>query len=152
MTKRGWNKKPSTVCFKDTNVTCNITGYKGENKKEGINMEKVVGTTFRQIPNLKTITGQWINKECTSRGVSELRTTARLIPEPANPYDSEAVAVYIDDQNGNTHHIGYLARESQLKKSISTVTYIDLTVYNYAEIGMNSSFVLGEITNSTFAF
>ena len=121
-------------------------------QKEGIKMEKVVGTTFRQIPNLKTIAGEWIDRKRTSRGISELHTSARLIPEPTNPYDSEAVAVYIDDKNGTAHHIGYLARESQLKKMITSVAYIDLTVYNYAEIGMNSSFVLGDLANPTFTF
>ena len=122
-------------------------------------MEKVVGTTFRQIPNLKTIEGQWIDRKRTSRGISELHTSARLIPEPTNPYDSEAVAVYIDDKNGTAHHIHCCwdckmvqARESQLKKMITSVAYIDLTVYNYAEIGMNSSFVLGDLANPTFTF
>lgn len=35
--------------------------------------------------------------------------TARLVPEPDNPHDTNAVAVVIDEQGGGT--VGYLARE-----------------------------------------
>jgi collagen type III alpha len=42
-----------------------------------------------------------------SRDGVEWDCVARLVPEPTNPYDTEAVAIFIDDEK-----VGYLSREA----------------------------------------
>lgn len=38
--------------------------------------------------------------------------TLRLEVEPENPFDPNAVALYLTDHNGEEHHVGYVARQN----------------------------------------
>lgn len=38
-----------------------------------------------------------------------------MVPEPENPYDENAVKVYLYDANGEKHHIGYVGGNDNLK-------------------------------------
>ncbi|NEU29948.1 hypothetical protein GN156_04045 [bacterium LRH843] len=39
----------------------------------------------------------------------------RLVPEPTNTYDPNAIKVFIKDVNGGEHHVGYIKREDTAK-------------------------------------
>ncbi len=63
---------------------------------------EVAGEFYRSASIQKLFTGASVRKE----GGAELRLPAVLVPDPGNPFDRNAVAVYVND-----HHVGYLERE-----------------------------------------
>jgi hypothetical protein len=50
---------------------------------------------------------------------TELGTLVWLVPEPDNPYDPDAVRVFVDKGNGYTGQIGYLPRAHNLGSDIA---------------------------------
>lgn len=99
----------------DMHVVCPIKHQKDTNTsvfkfqpKGGTHMtqtEKVVGTSFREQ---KHYTEFFSRSETVENGVTEITGDAILIPEPDNPYDSNAVMVVAKLKNGKPHHVGYL--------------------------------------------
>lgn len=63
---------------------------------------EVAGEFYRSASIQKLFAGSSVRKE----GGAELGLPAVLVPDPGNPFDSNAVAVYLDDL-----HVGYLERE-----------------------------------------
>lgn len=108
--------------------------------------EKVVGTTFVDQKPVEELTGTLIKKEETPSGVPEFHTTAVLVPEPTNPYDPGAVAVYVETKDGMAHRVGYVAKTSEIKSKITRPTSLKLTIVGYSMVGLSDSFILkGEI-------
>lgn len=77
---------------------------------------KIAGTTFHPLPD-----GQYLRVKQTYEfeGTSCADTDAILVPEPENPHDPEAVKVLVPLETGQAFHIGYLPKESELKRLIS---------------------------------
>lgn len=64
------------------------------------------------------------------RGAIKVGTPARLVPEPTNPHDANAIQVVIDGE-----HVGYVARKDQASIATRkgwTVVELDTRVFNYA--------------------
>lgn len=97
--------------------------------------EKIVGTTFVDQPDFKYFAGELGHQN----GVDVKTCPALLIPEPDNPYDKSAVAVYTKLINGAAHRIGYLAKHSSLKPITSTKIGT-LDIYHYSPQGLNDSY------------
>ncbi|RKW17535.1 MAG: hypothetical protein D8B54_03465 [Catonella sp.] len=97
--------------------------------------EKIVGTTFVEQPDFKYFAGELGHQN----GVDVKTCPALLIPEPDNPYDKSAVAVYTKLINGAAHRIGYLAKHSSLKPITSTKIGT-LYIYHYSPQGLNDSY------------
>lgn len=104
--------------------------------------EKVVGTTYVTQKPVSELVGRLITKEQSEHGLPEFETTALLVPEPENPYDATAVAVYIECQNGQAHRVGYLSKESPRKKQMTGIAKTTLRIIGYSEIGYSDSYVL----------
>lgn len=65
---------------------------------------KVVGTTFRNHPDPVRVNWDF---EGAVQGHDELSTKGFLVPEPENPYDSNAIAVKFEDGV----HLGYIPKD-----------------------------------------
>lgn len=63
---------------------------------------EVAGEFYRSANIQRLFTGSAVRQE----GGAELRLSAVLVPDPANPFDRNAVAVYV-----NGEHVGYLERD-----------------------------------------
>ena len=86
---------------------------------------QVVGTSFVDIPDTKLLYGNIIFQD---DGLYVKQTLASLVKEPSNPYDKNAIAVYIlatnkdnfpfDTSNldvkGNYIRIGYIGKKDEL--------------------------------------
>lgn len=90
---------------------------------------KIAGTTFHPLPD-----GQFLRVTQTYEfeGVPCADTDAVLIPEPDNPHDPEAVKVMVPLDNGQPFHIGYLPKDSELKKMIKQTMVAAVMVKNFA--------------------
>lgn len=91
---------------------------------------KIVGTTFYPLPE-----GQYLRIKQAPynfEGVSCADTDALLIPEPDNQHDSEAVKVMVPLENGQPFHIGYLPKDSNVKKMIKKAHPAHVMVKNFA--------------------
>lgn len=104
--------------------------------------EKVVGTSFVEQKQVTELAGELIAAEEASNGVPEFHTQALLVPEPQNEYDPTAVAVVVRMKDGQAHRVGYLARQSPIKETLTGVTPMNLVIYGYSMIGLADSFVL----------
>lgn len=61
--------------------------------------------TFARTPNVRRLLSKhpgWRSED----GAERRDVPVTLVPDPGNPYDANAVAVFMDD-----HHVGYLPRE-----------------------------------------
>lgn len=90
---------------------------------------KVAGTTFHPLPKDRYLR---VKQTYDFEGVSCADADALLIPEPDNQYDPEAVKVVIPLDNGQPFHIGYLPKDSKLKKLVSQSCMATVMVKNYA--------------------
>lgn len=90
---------------------------------------KVAGTTFHLLPE-----GQFVRVKATYQveGISCADVDAVLMPEPNNQYDPEAVKVMVPLENGQPFHIGYLPKESDLKRMIKTPHVATIMIKNFA--------------------
>lgn len=90
---------------------------------------KVAGTTFRPLPE-----GRYLRVKQTYdfEGIPCADADALLIPEPDNQYDPEAVKVVVPLDDGQPFHIGYLPKDSGLKKMVSRNCMAMVMVKNYA--------------------
>lgn len=91
---------------------------------------QVVGTSFVDIPDTKLLYGNIIFQD---DGLYVKQTLASLVKEPNNPYDKNAIAVYIlatntdsflfDTSNlnvkGNYIRIGYIGKKDELYNIIN---------------------------------
>lgn len=77
---------------------------------------KIAGTAFHPLPE-----GEYLRVDRTYEFESTpcADTNAVLIPEPMNQHDSEAVKVMVPLENGQPFHIGYLPKDSTLKRQIA---------------------------------
>lgn len=75
-------------------------------------------------------------------GIDLIYTKAHLVAEPTNPYDETAIAVYVHDNNGDDHRIGYIPKNSELKPYLTGDDNMDMIVMDYHSQGMNTSYVL----------
>lgn len=90
---------------------------------------KIAGTTFHPLPE-----GQFLRVKQTYNfdNVPCADADALLIPEPENQYDHEAVKVMVPLDNGQPFHIGYLPKDSELKRMIKRTYVASIMVKNYA--------------------
>lgn len=90
---------------------------------------KIAGTTFHPLPD-----GQFVRIKQTYNfeGVSCADADAILVPEPDNQYDPEAVKVLVPLENGQPFHIGYLPKESELKKLVRQNHAATVMIKNFA--------------------
>lgn len=91
---------------------------------------QVVGTSFVDIPDTKLLYGNIIFQD---DGLYVKQTLASLVKEPSNPYDKNAIAVYILatnndsfpfntsnlDVKGNYIRIGYIGKKDELYSIIN---------------------------------
>lgn len=91
---------------------------------------QVVGTSFVDIPDTDLLYGNITYKD---DGLSVKQTFAKLIKEPTNPYDPNAIAVYILASNSHTFpfdtsnldvkgkyiRIGYIGKKDELYSIIN---------------------------------
>lgn len=91
---------------------------------------KIAGTTFHSLPE-----GQYVRVKQTYafEGIPCADVDAILMPEPTNQYDPDAVMVMVPLENGQPFHIGYLPKDSELKKAIK---------HNYAATVMIKNFAM----------
>lgn len=104
---------------------------------------KVVGSTFHPLPH-----GDYVKvygDEFVHHGVPAILTRAVLIPEPDNPYDSEAVKVMIELRSGKSFHIGYIGKDSPIKNQITDMTVGFVRVADYSATGGQTSYQLVHI-------
>lgn len=94
---------------------------------------QVVGTSFVEIPDTDLLYGNTTYKD---DGLSVKQTFAKLVKEPTNPYDSNAIAVYILATNNDTFpfdtsnldvkgkyiRIGYIGKKDELYNIINNET------------------------------
>lgn len=94
---------------------------------------QVVGTSFVDIPDTDLLYGNITYKD---DGLSIKQTFAKLVKEPTNPYDTNAIAVYILATNNNTFpfntsnldvkgnyiRIGYIGKKDELYNIINNKT------------------------------
>lgn len=93
--------------------------------------EKVVGTTFRNQVSPDQLAGIIDN----SGDVPKIQMLAVLTPEPTNPEDPNAVAVYVKVKNSaKAHHVGYLAKKGQLYHKIKSETAAKLQVVLWSQL------------------
>lgn len=104
--------------------------------------EKVVGTSYVKQPDFSTIAGRLIPGNKNRFGIDLIYTKAHLVAEPTNPYDETAIAVYVHDNNGDDHRIGYIPKNSELKPYLTGDDNMDMIVMDYHSQGMNTPYVL----------
>ena len=94
---------------------------------------QVVGTSFVDIPDTDLLYGNITYKD---DGLYVKQTLATLVKEPTNPYDTNAIAVYILATNSNTFpfdtsnldvkgnyiRIGYIGKKDELYNIINNKT------------------------------
>lgn len=102
--------------------------------------ERVVGVTFVEQKPIAELVGTIVPEG--EFGVIEFHTQALLVPDPTNEYDPTAVAVVVRTKLGEAHRVGYLARNSELKSTLTGITPMELTIYGYSNIGLSDSYVL----------
>lgn len=78
---------------------------------------KVNGTSFHPLPEGAKLK---IESEGQFEGISAAFLTGLLCPEPTNPYDPDAVAVYVPLTDGKAHHLGYVPKDADIKMQIKT--------------------------------
>lgn len=90
---------------------------------------KIAGTTFHPLPD-----GEYLRVKQTYEfeGISCADADAILMPEPDNQYDPDAVKVLVPLDNGQPFHIGYLPKDSELKKMIRNTYAATIMVKNFA--------------------
>ncbi len=90
---------------------------------------KIAGTTFHPLPD-----GDYlhIKRQYTFEGVPCADADAVLVPEPTNPYDPEAVMVMVPLDSGKPFHIGYLPKDSELKRLVKHNHVATIMVKNFA--------------------
>lgn len=93
--------------------------------------EKVVGTSFRTHRDIDEFFGDKIVVE----NVPTKKGVALLLPEPTNPYDPNAVMVVTKMVDGSQHHLGYLAKGSELQQTIKQPTVAELKIMAYSDAG-----------------
>lgn len=90
---------------------------------------KIAGTTFHPLPDGKYLrvnqTYEFENTPCAD-------ADAILVPEPDNQYDPEAVKVMVPLESGEAFHIGYLPKDSQLKKLVTKTYAATIMIKNFA--------------------
>ena len=90
---------------------------------------KIAGTTFHPLPE-----GQYLRIRQTYdfEAVPCADADAVLVPEPENQYDREAVKVLVPLDDGSAFHIGYLPKDSDLKRMVRKPHKASIMVKNYA--------------------
>lgn len=104
--------------------------------------ERVVGVTFVEQKPVTELVGKLVDRDEGEFGVVEFHTQALLVPEPTNEYDPTAVAVVVRTKTGEAHRVGYLARNSEIKATLTGITPMELIIFGYATIGLSDSYVL----------
>ena len=90
---------------------------------------KIAGTTFHPLPNGEYLK---IKRQYDVEGVPCADADAILMPEPTNEYDPEAVKVMVPLDSGMPFHIGYLPKDSELKKLVKRNHPATVMVKNFA--------------------
>lgn len=90
---------------------------------------KVAGTTFHPLPEGEFLK---VKNTYTFEGVSCADADCILVPEPTNPHDPEAVMVIVPLDSGNPFHIGYLPKDSSLKRLVTHSYAGTVMVKNFA--------------------
>lgn len=104
--------------------------------------ERVVGVTFVEQKPVEELVGKRVERDEGEFGVIEFHTQALLVPEPTNKYDPTAVAVVVRTKTGDAHRVGYLARNSEIKATLTGITPMELIIFGYSTIGLSDSYVL----------
>ncbi len=120
---------------------------------------KIAGTTFHPLPEneyvrvKKTYDFEELDDTFRHGGSSFSRkipcadVDAVLIPEPNNRYDPEAVKVMVPLESGQAFHIGYLPKDSELKKMVKSVHTASIMIKNFAMKNphYNPSWIITEV-------
>lgn len=93
---------------------------------EQLGNHNIVGESFHEA-DFKKLAAEHGHKTVPDYGIELTETRAALVPEPDNPHDSNAVAVWIDDR----HPVGHLPRDiareySRRLESLDRGTYLQV--------------------------
>lgn len=112
-------KKPKPLKY----ITFRVAGVTKENEKgqDIQNIIKQVANAYKRegilesysgYTNQEIIEGMYDMTEFEGQYVYDI---IELVPEPDNPYDKNAIKVYIKDANEKNHHIGYVKKTDNVK-------------------------------------
>lgn len=115
--------------------------------------QNVVGITFREQKPLDAYKGETGSFNYNGFTVHYVKTNCLLMPEPGNPYDSNAVAVLGELKDGSAHHIGYVGKDTPLYKKMNetkqpTVGIVTYNSFSTAQdeygtlLSLNDSYVI----------
>lgn len=122
-------KKSRQIENSEETITFRIVGVTKENENN-INIQSVLKKiikSYKQTGDLTSFDGltnsqilKDYKEEFGPDNISEFESqyiynNLELVPEPENPYDENAVKVYLYDANGEKHHIGYVGGNDNLK-------------------------------------
>ncbi len=90
--------------------------------------DKVAGTTFKKKVELQA----YGPSEMKGR-VQVVKANAKLVPEPENKFDENAIAVYAEMSNKTWRAIGYVAKDSDIYNGLSGEAPASLTILDYGD-------------------
>lgn len=91
---------------------------------------KVVGITF--YDNDPSQFKKDLVSQASNGNVKTYEMDYHLEPEPTNPYDKNAVKILVEDEVGEKHHIGYIARDFVAEHPITEPIVIEGTMVDYS--------------------
>jgi len=90
---------------------------------------KVVGVSFRKTDLDRVVK----NKQSHTKGVnSYYHANFRLVPEPENEYDPNAIKVEIESENDTYQHIGYIPKEMAAKYELGEAMDVEGTIIDFS--------------------
>lgn len=116
--------KPKTILTKkNDSVVFRVAGVTKENE-EGKDIQRLlkrIANEYKKDGEIESFEG-YTNSEIVELGYDVAEFTdqllvdvIKLIPEPNNQYDKNAIKVYLKDIDGKQHHVGYVKREDNIK-------------------------------------
>lgn len=90
---------------------------------------KVVGVSFRQTDLDNVVKDK---QQHQKDAVSYYHSNFRLVPEPENEYDPNAIKVEIESENDTYQHIGYVPKEMAEKYELDDVMDVEGTIIDFS--------------------
>lgn len=94
------------------------------------NIFKVVGTTFRPLPEGKFI--NTFDQYATDDGTPIALARAIVQPEPTNEFDPNAVAIIVELTTGEPFIIGYIGKTDPWQRRITQPTLATVKIVDYS--------------------
>jgi hypothetical protein len=108
-----------------------------ENKKQIQPLLKRIANGYKKEEQLDSFDG-YTNKEMIEYMIEGtefegqyLRNVVEFVPEKENPYDEHAIKVYLEDVEGQKHHIGYVGKD--INQRVNKVLAANEIEYTEAE-------------------